>query len=90
MRHDFLSKLFIPPPCLNLRIYLHFTCDTMYQILSLTRLERQKVDVICLQETYCTKDFVPKFDQLWKGKVVHSVSDSAHSKGVAILFPIGN
>ncbi len=49
-------------------------------------LERQKVDVICLQETYCTKDFVPKFDQLWKGKVVHSVSDSAHSKGVAILF----
>ena len=49
-------------------------------------LKSKKFDIICLQETYCTTDFVNQFNRHWDGPVFHSCSDSNHSKGVAILI----
>ncbi len=52
-------------------------------------LKNLNIDIIFLQETYCTNEFVSKFDDEWDGKVLHSVSNSSHCKGVAILFKKG-
>ena len=49
-------------------------------------LKDQNADVIFLQETFCTKKLKPYFDASWKGPVLHSVTDSDHSRGVAILI----
>ena len=39
-----------------------------------------------LQETYCKENCSKKFEKGWNGKIVHSFSDSNHSRGVTILF----
>lgn len=39
-----------------------------------------------MQETYCTHDFIKEFNKNWQGKIIHSVSDSEHSKGVCIMI----
>ena len=44
------------------------------------------IDIICLQETFCTSKLQSIFDSCWKGHVAHSITDSAHSRGVAIMF----
>ena len=44
------------------------------------------IDVLCLQETFCTLDVVESFNKDWPGMAYHSLSDSAHSRGCAILF----
>ena len=46
----------------------------------------KKFDIVCLQETYCTQDFVQKFNRMWEGQVVHSFTDSCHSRGVCIII----
>lgn len=43
-------------------------------------------DVIFLQETHVTQSFVSEFNQDWSGKAFHGVTDSSHSRGVAILI----
>ena len=45
-----------------------------------------KYDIALLQETYCTESFVDKCNKGWNGEILHSVSDSSHSRGVYIMF----
>ena len=46
-------------------------------------------DICLLQETFCTKDFAKEFKRGWKGEILHSYTDSCHSRGVCILFKGG-
>ena len=43
-------------------------------------------DIILLQETFCTKKLESSFKSSWNGQVLLSLSESSHSRGVAILF----
>ncbi len=52
-------------------------------------LKDKKYDIICLQETFCTKNFIPNFDRDWQGPVYHSVSDTNHGRGVCIMVRKG-
>jgi len=49
-------------------------------------LEDKSYDVIFLQETFCTNNFVNVFNRDWKGKTCHATTNSKHSRGVSILF----
>ena len=51
-----------------------------------TWINDNKCDVCLIQESYCTKDFSDKFKNNWDGEIVHSFTDSSHSRGVCILF----
>ena len=51
-----------------------------------TYLQDKKADIVFLQETFCTKDNIKKFNADWEGLAFHSVSSSKHSKGVCILL----
>lgn len=48
-------------------------------------LKDKKFDLILLQETYCTKNIERQFNRDWNGSILHSFSDSNHSRGVSIL-----
>ena len=48
-------------------------------------IREKELDVTFLQETFCTKDFVPYFNSSWSGKIYHGETDSSHSRGVAIV-----
>ena len=48
-------------------------------------LNHKKFD-ICLQERYCTTNFENSFNKSWNGKVIHSLSNSMHSRGVCTMF----
>ena len=45
-----------------------------------------KSDITFLQETYCTEKALTAFKASWTGINEHAVTDSAHSRGVSILF----
>ena len=45
-----------------------------------------KSDIVFVQETFCTDKGLYCFNSAWKGTVEHAVTDSAHSRGVSILF----
>ena len=49
-------------------------------------LKCKSIDIVCLQETFSTKDSVKVLFQDWDGPSFHSVSNSSHSKGVSILI----
>ena len=49
-------------------------------------LEEGKYDVIFIQETHCIDTDINRFNLDWKGKMFHSVSNSKHSRGVAIAL----
>ena len=49
-------------------------------------LQETDLDIIFLQETFCTKQFKPYFNSGWKGQKFHALSDSPHSRGVCILI----
>ena len=49
-------------------------------------IEHNKIDIVCLQEIFCTQFNFSKFDKDLEGTVFHALSDSQHSRGVAILF----
>ena len=49
-------------------------------------LRDNKFHICLLQETYCTKDFEVIVRKGWNGEIIHSNSESSHSKGVCILF----
>lgn len=55
------------------------------RLKTFTWLTDQKADVVCLQETFCTQDSVKLFNSQWEGDAYHSITDSSHSRGVAIL-----
>ena len=48
-------------------------------------LKQQNTDLICLQETYCTRNIVTKFDKEWNGKKFHCLSTSSHKCGALML-----
>ena len=39
-----------------------------------------------MQESYCTKEFASEIKKGWNGELIHSYSNSEHSRGVCILF----
>lgn len=45
-------------------------------------LNKQKADIVFLQETYSTKEVEPVWNRQWKGKIHHTVN---HSCGVLVL-----
>ena len=51
-----------------------------------TWLSENKLDIACLQETFCTANNQSEFNKNWEGQSYHSLSDSPHSRGVAIFF----
>ena len=48
--------------------------------------KQQQADVILMQEVHCTKKTVGKLRRAWNGKSFFSLTNSAHSRGVAILL----
>ncbi len=64
-------------------------CDGKKRLRVFHFLQQQQIDIALLQETYVTKVNREKFDHDWAGKVIHSESDSSHSRGVAILIRSG-
>ena len=46
----------------------------------------KNINIVCLQETFCTEKNVESFSKNWTGKMYHCVSNSNHSRGVSILF----
>ena len=48
--------------------------------------KKQKADVIFMQETHCTKNKLNGFKNSWNGNSYYGLTDSAHSRGVGILF----
>ena len=49
-------------------------------------LKDSKFDIICLQETHFVKENEFIYNSRWFGNKFHCFSDSAHSRGVTILF----
>ena len=49
-------------------------------------IQSHNVDVIVLQETYCTENIVSDFELDWNGTSYHRLTKSSHSCGVSILF----
>ena len=47
-------------------------------------LNEKHIDIACLQETFCTRKSVKDYNKSWSGDVYHCLSDSDHSRGVAI------
>ena len=43
-------------------------------------LRKNDVDIACIQETFCTKEFKKKtFNYAWEGEIYHGFSDSSYS-----------
>ena len=49
-------------------------------------MERQQADIVLMQETYCTKSNVDKIEKDWKGRCLFGLTNSVHSRGVAVLI----
>ena len=49
-------------------------------------VDENKIDILCLQETFCTTLNVHNLNSEWNGLSLHSLSDSPHSRGVSVLF----
>ncbi len=49
-------------------------------------INKSDLDIALIQETYCTKEFDPRFNFQWNGDVYHSYTASSHAKGVCILL----
>ncbi len=48
-------------------------------------IREQEIDIVLIQESYCTKDFEKRFRLQWNGDIYHSYTNSKHAKGVCIL-----
>jgi exonuclease III len=46
----------------------------------------KKIDIACLQETFCTENKIQEFNNDFDGTIIHSISDSPHSRGVCMLI----
>ena len=51
-----------------------------------TWFSKQKADIVCMQETHCTKSKLNSFKNSWNGLSYYGLTDSAYSRGVGILF----
>ena len=52
-------------------------------------IKEKKIDIAFLQETFCIETFKNTFDNDFRGKVFHGVTDSTHSRGVCIMVREG-
>ncbi len=55
--------------------------------------DKQNVDILCLQETFCTKDFETTFNDTFNhyaDDIKHSFTDSSHSRGSTIMTRKGS
>ena len=67
---------------LNVRgLHNHSKRSTIYSWLN-----DKQLDIVCLQETYCTEKNIKSFEKDWSGDVFQCVTDSPHSRGVTILL----
>ena len=58
--------------------------------LTLLKWAKDKnIDILCLQETFCTPENIEIFNNDWSGLGYHAPSNSSHSRGVAIFFREG-
>ena len=48
--------------------------------------EQNSIDILCIQETFCTTQNHKQVDIDWNGNIYHGLFDSPHSRGLAILF----
>ena len=46
----------------------------------------KKIDILFLQETFWTQDIISQCETEWDGSCYYTLSDSKHSRGVAILI----
>ncbi len=51
-----------------------------------TWLKDKKIDIACLQETFCVENFKNEFKKGYDGLVYHGYTDSSHSRGVCIMI----
>ena len=49
-----------------------------------SRTKKNSYHICLLQETYCTETNKVKFKKGWRGDVIHSCTNSTHSRGVSI------
>ena len=49
-------------------------------------IKKNSYHICMLQETYCTESNKVKFKKGWRGDVIHSCTNSTHSRGVSILL----
>ena len=56
-------------------------CSTIFHWL-----KQKGFGITCLQETFCTENNEKQVSQNWEGDIYHSLSNSCHSRGVAILL----
>ena len=49
-------------------------------------IKKNSYRICMLQETYCTQANNVKFEKGWRGDVIHSCTNSTHSRGVSILL----
>ena len=75
------STLRVKIVMLNVREVRSNTKNNIYRWL------RDNTFYICLlQETSCSKDYDAAMQKQWQGEMVHSFSNSGHSRGVGMLF----
>ena len=70
---------------LNVRGISSIFCKEKRQTLFFWAKEN-KIDILCLQETFCTNLNVHNINNEWDGLAFHALSDSPHGRGVSILF----
>ena len=49
-------------------------------------IKKNSYHICMLQETYCTQANNVKFKKGWRGDIIHSCTNSTHSRGVSILL----
>ncbi len=49
-------------------------------------IQDNDIKIAFLQETFCTTEFSKFKDHGWKGEIKHNLSNSSHSRGVAIML----
>lgn len=51
--------------------------------------KNEKIDILCLQETFCTENNKTTFNKEWdhvSDNIHHCVTNSVHSRGVCVIF----
>ena len=46
-------------------------------------------DIVCLQETFVTKDIIDNINKDWDGIILHNLSNSSYAKGTSVLIKPG-
>jgi exonuclease III len=49
-------------------------------------IEEKRINIMFLQETYCTEEFIHEFNTNCKVTVIHGCSNTVHAKGECVIF----